>query len=653
MNNSDIAIIGFAGKFPGAKTIDDYWNNLVNKVDSVIEFETNNIHDSNYIPAKGYLEDADLFDAEFFRFSPHEAKILDPQYRIFIETVWEALENAACNPDTYPGKIGIFAGSSNINSYYQSNLQQDLNSSSLLSNNFMVMLNNAKDFLANIIAYKLNLDGPAISIQTACSTSLVAVCVACQNLLSHDCDVAIAGGTCVTTPLKAGYTFQTGMMLSPTGKCRTFDATADGITLGNGCGAVILKRLEDAKCDGDTIHAVINGYATRHDGSEKIGFTAPSIKGQAATINDALAKAKIAPNDISYIETHGTGTILGDLIEIEALNKVYKNCKRQIALGSVKTNIGHLDAASGIAGLIKTILALKKQTLPANLHFNSPSPRVNFSETPFYVNTETRAWQTEKNRRYAGVSSFGMGGTNAHIILCEYENSRTTKANKHHFSTVILLSARTQLALSHSKKRLAVHLKKNPYLTLTDIAHTLAIGRKAFNIREAIICSSLDDLIKALTSDNHSLAKANDKQKILINNWLKNKTIDLAEFSQGHKIPLPSYPFQRKRFWIDRDTLKLPKYKAVATDSLVKTKRLKNKENIENTIKEIFEKHLFQKPISKKNSFAALGGDSFSALLIMHDINKKLKFKVPVAILENSLSIESLSEIILTHMENQ
>ncbi|MGL5078155.1 MAG: beta-ketoacyl synthase N-terminal-like domain-containing protein, partial [Waterburya sp.] len=339
---------------------------------------------------------------------PKEASAIDPQHRIFLECAYSALENAGYNPDKYAGKIGIFAGVG-WNNYLLFNLNpdEDFFQTAL---GYQTVIGNEKDFLTTRISYLLNLKGISLNLQTGCSTSLVATSMACQSLLTYQSDMALAGGVSIASLKKTGYLYQEGGILSPDGHCRAFDAQAQGTVPGSGVGVVVLKRLEDAMADGDYIQAIIRGSAINNDGSGKIGYTAPSIDGQAEVIAEALALAEVEPETISYIETHGTGTALGDPIEIAALNQIFQagtTPKKYCALGSVKTNIGHLDAAAGITGLIKTVLALKHQQIPPSLHFQQPNPKINFANSPFYVNTELKEWKTPGYPRRAGVSSFG------------------------------------------------------------------------------------------------------------------------------------------------------------------------------------------------------------------------------------------------------
>ncbi|MUG96487.1 SDR family NAD(P)-dependent oxidoreductase [Scytonema sp. UIC 10036] len=514
-DRDEIAIIGMAGRFPEANKVDSFWQNLLSGVESISFFtdeelisagvDSELLKNPNYVKANGILENIDLFDASFFGFSPREAEITDPQHRLFLECVWEALENAGYNSEIYSGQIGLFAGVA-ASSYLLSNLY--LNRNLMESeDSYQVLIGNDKDFLPTLVSYKLNLKGPSINIQTACSTSLVAVHLACQSLLNGESDIALAGGVTVGAQQKTGYYYQQGGIQSPDGHCRAFDAQAQGTVGGNGLGVVVLKRLEDAIVDGDYIYAVIKGSAVNNDGSLKVGYTAPSVDGQRGVILEALALAGVEPETISYVETHGTGTILGDPIEIKALTQAFRastNKKGFCAIGSVKTNVGHLDTAAGVTGLIKTVLALKHKQIPPSLHFEKPNPQIDFANSPFYVNTKLTEWESNGTPRRAGVSSFGIGGTNAHVILEEAPAIKTSAPSRPW--QLLLLSAKTSTALETATTQLRDYLEQNPNTPLPDVAYTLQIGRRAFDYRRIIICHSLDHAIKSL---NHQ-----DRQRI-------------------------------------------------------------------------------------------------------------------------------------------
>jgi natural product biosynthesis luciferase-like monooxygenase protein/amino acid adenylation domain-containing protein len=504
----DIAVIGMAGRFPGAPTLAAFWDNLCAGVESISFFSEQELaaagidpeltRHPQYVPARGTLDNIDLFDAAFFDLTRREAELLDPQQRLFLECAWEALEHAGYTPERYPGAIGVYGGASA--SSYAANLYGDTELVRLVGS-FPIVLGNSSDYLTTRVSYKLNLQGPSVNVQTACSTSLVAVHQACQSLLNYQCDLALAGGVAITVPHRAGYLYQEGGIVSPDGHCRAFDAQAKGFVGGNGVGVVALKRLQDALDDGDTIQAVIKGSAVTNDGALKAGYTAPSETGQAQAIALAQAVAGVDPATITYIEAHGTGTALGDPIEIAALNQVFRDstdATGYCAIGSVKTNIGHLDAAAGIAGLIKAVLALHHGQLPPSLHYTAPNPAIDFASSPFYVNTELRDWASDDGPRRAGVSSFGIGGTNAHLVLEEAPASDAPQQDDEPTWHVLPLSAKTASALEHMTSRLASHLQQHPELALADVAHTLQVGRSAFNHRRVLVCQSAADALTAL-----------------------------------------------------------------------------------------------------------------------------------------------------------
>jgi acyl transferase domain-containing protein/acyl carrier protein len=512
INDSDIAIIGMSGRFPGAKNIDEFWINLQQGVESISFFTDEELADSvkdkmllnnpNFVKARGILDEVELFDASFFGFNPREAEITDPQHRLFLECAWEALENAGYDSQQYPGAIGVYGGSS-LNSYFLNNVSPNLELLNSVDGHQLAIASD-KDFLTTRISYKLNLEGPSYTVQTACSTSLVAVHLACQSLLNGECDIALAGGVAVDSPRKSGYLYQEGSVSSPDGHCRAFDAKAQGTGGGEGVGIVVLKSLEDALIDKDFIHAVIKGSAINNDGSFKVSYTAPRIDSQAKVIKMAQAVAEVEPETITYVETHGSGTVLGDPIEIAALTQAFRastNKKGFCAVSSVKTNIGHLDAAAGVAGLIKTVLALKHQQIPPSLNFEQPNPQIDFANSPFYVNTKLSEWQTKNTPRRAGVSSFGIGGTNAHVILEEAplreQGSRGAGEQGSKFS-LLLLSAKTPTALDSITTNLVKHLQQHPEQNLADVAYTLQIGRRAFEHRRMVVCQNREDGIDAL-----------------------------------------------------------------------------------------------------------------------------------------------------------
>lgn len=504
----EVAVIGMACKLPGANSVDEYWQNLCNGVEALKHITIEELEEfgeapewiqhPDYVPVVRTIDDPAGFDAAFFNSSPREAEILDPQKRQFLECCWQALENAGYDPDSYEGLIGIYGGEklSNylINLYTRPDVIERMGE-------FQVQIANDKDYLATRMAYKLSLGGPAVTVQSACSTSLVAAHLACQTLLSGECDIALAGGVSLRGDMP-GYMFKEGEIYSKDGHIRAFDANATGTVFGNGLGAVVLKRLEDALADGDNIRAVIKGSAVNNDSNLKVGYTAPGADGQTRVIRAAQTAAEVDPATISYVETHGTGTVTGDPIEISALTRAFRETtdeKQFCAIASVKSNIGHLAAAAGVAGLIKTTLCLENKMLPPSINFDNPNPQIDFAESPFFVNTELREWNTENGPRRAGLSAFGIGGTNAHAVL--EEAPPQTPSGPSRDRQLLLISARTDTALDQATKNLADHLEAHPEQSLADVAFTLMAGRKSFEHRRLLVAESREDAINALRNE--------------------------------------------------------------------------------------------------------------------------------------------------------
>jgi acyl transferase domain-containing protein len=503
----EVAIIGMAGKFSGSRDLNEFWNNLLQGIETISFFSDEELLASgvspqdlkhpNYVKARGVLQSPEEFDADFFSVIAKEAEIMDPQHRVFLECAWEAFEDAGYVPDEMPGSTGVFAGVA-VSTYFFSHVLAHEGSSAL--SDFVAFMSNDKDFLPTRVSYKLNLKGPSIAVSTACSSSLVATHFACKSLLAGECDIALAGGASIPFPVKAGYWFHDGGIFSPDGHCRTFDEQAKGSVSGSGVGAVVLKRLEDAVADGDHIYAVIKGSAINNDGSRKIGFTAPSIDGQAEAIRLAQLMAEVDPETIGYVETHGSGTSLGDPIEVRALAKAFRQSTRQkqfCAIGSVKTNIGHAAEAAGIAGLIKTCLALKHRKLPPSLHFNKPNPKLDLANSAFYVNDKLQEWSRDSAPLRAGISSFGIGGTNAHAIMEEAPGISNGSRSRSH--QLLTLSARSASALQAAADRLRTHLENHKNIDIADVAFTYHVGRKAFEHRREILCKTVEDAIQALS----------------------------------------------------------------------------------------------------------------------------------------------------------
>lgn len=507
INGLEIAIIGISIRVPGAKNQHEFWKNLIKGKESISIFskqelldygiEEEIIENTQYIRSKGVLEDIEYFDAPFFKYTPRVALLMDPQIRQLHECCWEAFEDAACIPGNYKGLVGVYVGAG-ANFHW---IARNMNGLSNPSQIFEADNVNNRDYLGTNIAYKLGLNGPACTIQTACSTSLTAVHIACQGLLSGDCDLALAGGASITYPKKSGYLYQEGMIHSPDGHCRAFDIKANGTVAGDGIGIILLKRLEDAIKDKDYIYAVIKGSAINNDGNRKVDFTAPSVKGQYEVIQSALRLSGVHPETISYIEAHGTGTNMGDPIEIEALIRAFNTDKKgYCAIGSVKSNIGHLINAAGIVGFIKTVLSIKHKTIPPSLHFENPNEKIDFENSPFYIPIKPQKWNNELCR--AGVSSFGIGGTNAHVILEEPPVKECLATEKK--PLIFPFSAKTQSALKINTEKVGNFLKEKKE-NLNDVAFTLSDCRQQFHYRSIAVAENIDQLIDILGSPLNSL----------------------------------------------------------------------------------------------------------------------------------------------------
>lgn len=514
-----IAIVAMAGRFPGAADVEAFWRNLCEGRDSITVFDPQDLDpavsaqdrdDPAYVPARGVIDGVEQFDAAFFGIGPREAELMDPQQRIFLELAWECLERAGHVPDATSAPVGVFGGMFNA-SYFQRHVSAHPDLVDKVGA-FQVMLNNEKDFIATRVAHKLNLTGPAVSVHTACSTSLVAICQAVDSLTLGHCDMALAGGITVTCPPRSGYFYQEGSMLSPDGHTRPFDASAQGTVFSDGAAIVLLKRLSDAVADGNQVFAVIRGGAVNNDGGGKASFTAPSSEGQAAVISMAHDRAQVDPRSIGYVETHGTATPVGDPIEIEGLTRAFRRGTEErgfCRIGSVKSNIGHLVIAAGATGVIKTALALAEQRIPATAHFKSPNPAIDFSGSPFVVNDALTDWPVTDVPRRAGVSSFGVGGTNAHVVLEEAPKLPASDAAQG--PQLLMLSARTPTALSRAATQLADRLDADPDINLADVAWTLAVGRKAFAHRIAVVADDVAGAAAQLRSPEVAAAAARGK----------------------------------------------------------------------------------------------------------------------------------------------
>ncbi|APG94678.1 hybrid non-ribosomal peptide synthetase/type I polyketide synthase [Sinorhizobium americanum] len=528
---SGVAIIGMSGRFPGAPSVEALWQMICEGRDAFSKLKPDELEDAftdeergsaNYVPARPQLPDIELFDAEFFGMFPREAAVTDPQHRFFLEICWEALERAGYDPQRYPGLVGVFAGAS-MPTYLINNVLGERAKAEEFTSNYQIgcfqqIVGSLTDALATRIAYKFDLRGPAITIQSACSTSLLAVSQACQNLLTYSCDMALAGGVSITVPQRRGYFYQEGGMVSPDGICRPFDERAAGTVFGSGAAVVLLKRVEDALRDGDQIFAVIRGYGVNNDGSEKVGFTAPSVAGQAEAIGAALAGADVDPTTIGYVECHGTATPLGDPIEFAGLRTAFGDTGERrwpCALGSVKGTVGHLDAAAGVTGLIKAALALQHAKIPGLHNFTRPNPRIELDGSQFYIPTKMTDWPEGRGPRRAGVSSFGVGGTNVHVVVEEAPVHRAPEGDLARGPFILPLSARNEAALAAMRLNLRDHLQKMPDGALASVAHTLQTGRRVFAHRSAIVADSVGDAVERLGSERVASAVASDRPPIV------------------------------------------------------------------------------------------------------------------------------------------
>lgn len=525
MHSSDIAVIGMSCRFPKANSPQEFWENLCDAkvglnrfTEKELAHTTNKLQHKNFVPVKGILADVEQFDANFFGFNPIDASLTDPQQRVFLECAWEALEHAGVAPSLMGTKtISVFAGMAD-STYLHENLLKNSWACQEIDR-FQQRIASSLGMLSTQVSYRLNLKGRSLNINTACSTGLVAVAQACQELMMGTSDVALAGSVSIVVPQMDGYVYQPGGIESPDGQCRPFESRANGTVFANGVGVVILKRLEDALADKDTIYAVIKGVGVNNDGSDKLGYTAPSVHGQMSCIREALTRANVKADELGYMEAHGTATALGDVVEIEALSAVYReqtDNKQYCALGSVKGNIGHNDVAAGMAGLIKTILCLFHKKIPPMPHFEEPNPNINFAESPFFISPQLIDWKTSTNKRYAAVSSFGVGGTNVHMVLSEYVQAPPTAETVSEY--LMVLSAKTEAALQQNIEKFAKFLEQSEHsysLSFADIAYTLQTGREAFQWRSFSSGHTVNEIIKDFSQNKMNFWDENVHHNII------------------------------------------------------------------------------------------------------------------------------------------
>ncbi len=519
LTGSEVAIVGMAARAPGASSLDAFWENLRLGVESVRRFSKDEllragenpalVADPAYVPARPFLDDIDRFDAEFFGLSPQDAAITDPQHRIFLECGWEALEHAGYDPSRMAGQVGVFA-TCGMNSYMMYHLVTNPRLMRTIGEWLIRHTGNDMSFLATSLSYRLDLKGPSLNVQCACSSALVAIHLATQSLLAGECDMALAGGSVIALPQDRGYLYQEGEILARDGHCRPFDANATGTLFGSGAGVVVLRRLSDALADGDHVLAVIKGSAANNDGSMKVGFLAPSVDGQSRVITEALAVSGVNASSISYVEAHGTGTIVGDPIEVTALTEAYRRHTSKVGfcrIGSLKSNIGHLGEAAGALGLIKTVLSLQHRELPPSLNYESPNPRVDFAASPFVVNDRLREWGSAGTPRRAGVTALGAGGTNCHVIL-EEAPARSPSPAPRRREQLMVLSAKTPAALARMRLNLADALTQAAAPSLADATYTLRVGRKPMAYRWSAVATSPEEAVETLRRDSAPPATA-------------------------------------------------------------------------------------------------------------------------------------------------
>lgn len=570
-----VAVVGLAGRFPGADSVPELWRLLREGADAVHDYTEPELRQLGI--GQGLLDDPALvrsggalpggaldgiagFDAELFGFDARDAALLDPQHRLFLESAWEALEDAGCDPRRYDGDVGVFTGVS-TNRYFLYHLLGNPAATGGGPDDWEAQLATrpGADYLPAQVAYRLGLRGPAMAVQTACSSSLTAVCVAAQSLLDYGCDLAVAGGASVSLPR---HRRTAEGLVSPDGRCRAFDAAADGTGYGSGSAAVVLKRYADIDPDRDRVHAVLRGWAVNNDGAHRAGFGAPGTDGQAAVVAEALARAGVSPHELGYLEAHGSATVLGDAIELAALHQVWRAAGASpagsCALGTVKAGIGNLDAASGIAALVAAVRAVDEGTVPAHPHFREPHPELALGAGPFTVPRTLAPWPRDGSR-LAGVSSFGLGGSNAHVVLEQATRPAREPARDRH---LLPLSAHTPEALSEACLRLAAHLESaGPGLSLADVAYTLAVGRRVLPYRAAVVAREPADAAAALRQAAAGprtgpplSGEAGPEVREAAESWLRGEDTDWTSYlkdRQGRVCTLPAYPFRRRRHWID------------------------------------------------------------------------------------------------------
>jgi acyl transferase domain-containing protein len=687
-----IAITGMAGRFPGARNLGELWRNLRDGTESVRFLSGEELAaagvpaataaDPAWVPAVAMPDGIDELDAPFFGISHREAEILDPQHRLFLEACWAALEDAGHAPGTSRSVVSVY-GCVTTSTYLLFNLARNRQVLETVDP-LQLIVANAVDSLATRVSYKLDLKGASHAVQCACSSSLVAVHLACQALLNEECDAALAGGVSINVGQRGGYRYQEDSILSPDGHCRAFDAAANGTVFGSGVGVVVLKRLEDALADGDPVRAVILGSAVNNDGAAKVGYTAPGVEGQAAVIAEALAVAGVAPETLSYLEAHGTGTALGDPIEVQALSRAFGAGQGCCAMGTIKSNIGHLDVAAGVAGLIKTVLALEHRQIPPSPGFERPNPRIDFADSPVYVNRSLADWEGPRPRR-AGVSSFGFGGTNAHVVLEEAPAAPEARPAAAAWQ-LLVLSAKTEEALEAATRDLARFFRDHPETDLRDAAFTLLAGRQAFRHRRIAVCRDAADAAACLESlDPSRVQTAMEPEARPVpapvspqptpaagaacadllaagRRWLAGQSLDPAALFAGQqprRISLPSYPFARHRYWIEPEEPLAAAGGAIVPERIAAAQTLHARpelptpytaprSELEERVAGIWREVLGLADLGVNDSFLELGGDSLVATRLMARLREELAVELEIESLFESPTVAGVAAAVVS-----
>ncbi|MFH8608245.1 beta-ketoacyl synthase N-terminal-like domain-containing protein [Streptomyces sp. NPDC018029] len=708
--DSAVAIVGMSGRFPGAPDLATYWANLRDGVCSIVDFteeelladgaDPAELRDPNHVPAKGHLAGADRFDAELFGFNRTEAAALDPQHRLLLETAWAALEDAGHDPLATPARTGVYVGGSPTEHMLAAHTDRRLAAS---IGAMQIRILTDREFLAPWISYRLGLEGPSLTVQTACSTSLTAVHLAAQALLLGECDTALAGGVSVDTVRRQGYVHYAGGIFSPDGRCRPFDERAGGTVPGSGVGVVVLRRLSDALADGDPIRAVVRGTALTNDGATKVGFTAPGVEQQTAAVVEAWSAAGLRPSAAQYVETHGTATELGDRIELAAATEAFTTKEPEpepelepepepetrtgtgtgigtrIGIGSVKSNIGHLDAAAGVASLIKVVLMLEHATLAPTVNVTRPHPELRLDATPFHVVDRAAPWpRPAEGPRRAGVSSLGIGGTNVHVVVEQAPErptppDTTTPPGPRPRTELLPLSARTEPALTALARALATALRAPDAPSLADVAHTLRTGRTPMDVRAYVLASDPAEAAERLTAlaegrpaDDTEEEPDTDGLRELGEVWLKGGTVLWPEeIGGGRRVSLPTYPFAGE----SHGALTLPRPTAHTPTDQTPTEATKAMETREppeapapevpatevpatGAISELLAEALgLEPPVSPEMTYFAAGGDSLTAVHLVGRLRDDFGIEVPITLFLEELTLQELADRIAASKE--